>query len=93
MNETGAARAIMAIQTADWRQRVFAMYASVRRMAATDPATAHAHWISCRNELFSSHPATPLLPEDRNGFTGLPVVVYDPDWRFEVPIVPAALFK
>lgn len=85
-----AARAVTAVQTADWRRRVFGMYASVRRMAATDPATAHAHWISCRNDLFSSHPATPLLPEDRDTFTGLPVVAYDPDWRYELPIIPAA---
>ncbi|MGJ4844685.1 DUF1684 domain-containing protein [Leifsonia sp. Le1] len=85
-----AAKAVTAVQTADWRRRVFGMYASVRRMAATDPATAHAHWISCRNDLFSSHPATPLLPEDRDTFTGLPVVPYDPEWRFELPIIPAA---
>lgn len=84
-----AAKAVTAVQTADWRRRVFGMYASVRRMAATDPATAHAHWISCRNDLFSSHPATPLLPEDRDTFTGLPVVPYDPEWRFELPIIPA----
>lgn len=85
-----AAKVVTAVQTADWRRRVFGMYASVRRLAATDPATAHAHWISCRNDLFSSHPATPLLPEDRDAFTGLPVVPYDPEWRFELPIVPAA---
>lgn len=85
-----AAKAVTAVQTADWRRRVFGMYASVRRLAATDPATAHAHWISCRNDLFSSHPATPLLPEDRDTFTGLPVVPYDPEWRFELPIIPAA---
>ena len=87
---TAATAAVTAVQTADWRRRVFAMYATVRRMAATDPAEAHAHWISCRNELISSHPASPLLDEDRAQFTGLPVVAYDPDWRFELPIVPAA---
>ena len=85
-----AARGITALQTADWRRRVFGLYASVRRLAATDAAAAHAHWISCRNDLFAAHPATPLLPEDRDDFTGLPVVPYDPDWRFEVAIVPAA---
>lgn len=84
------ARAVTAAQTADWRRRVFAMYASVRRLAAHDPVEAHAHWISCRNDLFSSHPASPLLPEDRERFTGLPVTPYDPDWRFELPVHPAA---
>ena len=87
---TAATAAVTAVQTADWRRRVFAMYATVRRMAATDTAEAHAHWISCRNELISSHPASPLLDEDRAQFTGLPVVAYDPDWRFELPIVPPA---
>lgn len=84
-----AARAT-AVQIADWRRRVYAIYASVRRMAATDPAAAHAHWISCRNELLSSHPASPLLDPDRERFTGLPVTRYDPEWRFELPILPAA---
>ncbi|UAJ78782.1 DUF1684 domain-containing protein [Leifsonia sp. ZF2019] len=81
-----ASPAVTALQTADWRRRVFALYASVRRMAASDAAAAHAHWISCRDELFSSHPASPLLPEDRARFTGLPVTSYDPEWRFELPI-------
>ena len=84
-----ANRAVTAVQIADWRRRVFGLYASVRQLAATDPVAAHAHWTSCRNDLFSSHPATPLLPEDRDQFTGLPVMPYDPDWRFELPIVPA----
>ncbi|MFE4950995.1 DUF1684 domain-containing protein [Leifsonia sp. NPDC056665] len=85
----GRGRAATAVQTADWRRSVFALYASVRRIAASDPAAAHAHWISCRNDLFSSHPASPLLDEDRDRFTGLPVSPYDPDWRFELPIHPA----
>jgi hypothetical protein len=84
--DPGRGRAATAVQTADWRRSVFALYASVRRIAASDPAAAHAHWISCRNELFSSHPASPLLDADRDRFTGLPVPPYDPDWRFELPV-------
>src|SRR5689334_9580495 len=86
----GRSRAVTAVETADWRRRVFGLYASVRRMAATDAAEAHAYWVSCRDELFSSHPASPLLDADRERFTGLPVAAYDPDWRFELPILPAA---
>jgi uncharacterized protein (DUF1684 family) len=85
----GRGRAATAVQTADWRRSVFALYSSVRRIAASDPAAAHAHWVSCRNDLFSSHPASPLMDEDRDRFTGLPVSPYDPDWRFELPIHPA----
>jgi uncharacterized protein (DUF1684 family) len=84
--DPGEGRAGTAVQTADWRRSVFALYSSVRRIAASDPAAAHAHWISCRNELFSSHPASPLLDADRDRFTGLPVPPYDPDWRFELPV-------
>ncbi|WP_295126288.1 DUF1684 domain-containing protein [uncultured Leifsonia sp.] len=84
--DPGQGRAATVVQTADWRRSVFALYASVRRIAASDPAAAHAHWISCRNDLFSSHPASPLLDADRDRFTGLPVSPYDPDWRFELPV-------
>jgi len=93
MRQTGGMspdRSVTAVHTADWRRQVFALYAAVRRIAATDPVAAHAHWISCRNDLFASHPASPLLPADREGFSGLPILPYDPDWRFELPIVPAA---
>ena len=93
MRQTGGMspdRSVTAVHTADWRRQVFALYAAVRRIAATDPVAAHAHWITCRNDLFASHPASPLLPADREGFSGLPFLPYDPDWRFELPIVPAA---
>jgi uncharacterized protein len=70
-----------AFDVADWRRRVFALYAEVR--AEADPAAGHARWRQRRDELFASHPATPLLPEDRDRFAGLTVAPYDPAWRFE----------
>ncbi|RFA13514.1 hypothetical protein B7R22_12660 [Subtercola boreus] len=87
-----------AIETLDWRQQVFALYAETRRLAAgpgtavgahgTAPAVeAHSFWRGARDELFATHPQTPLLPEDREGFAGLPVADYDPAWRFEVELV------
>ncbi|UFS59289.1 DUF1684 domain-containing protein [Subtercola endophyticus] len=78
----GAART--AIEVADWRQRVFGMYSGVRRMSIHDPREAHGYWREARDELFAAHPQTPLLPEDRAGFAGLPVAEYDEAWRFEV---------
>jgi uncharacterized protein (DUF1684 family) len=75
-----------ALEIVDWRRRVFALYAEVR--AATDVAAAHDLWRRTRDDLFATHPSTPLLPEDRAGFTGLDVTAYDPDWRFEVAITP-----
>jgi len=76
-----------ALEVADWRYRVFALYAEVR--AATDLAAAHDLWRRTRDDLFATHPSTPLLPEDKADFTGLKVRPYDPDWRFEVEITPA----
>jgi uncharacterized protein len=75
-----------ALEVVDWRRRVYALYAEVR---ALDPRAGHALWRAGRDELMRAHPATPLLPEDRPGFTGLPVADYDPDWRFEVAIEQA----
>ena len=66
----------------DWRRRVAALYAQVR--GSGDPAAAHALWRSTRDELFARHPDSPLLPDARAAFAGLPVAPYDPAWRFEV---------
>lgn len=71
----------------DWRRQVFALYAAVR--AEPDPAAGHEHWRRERDRLFAEHPASPLLPADRAGFSGLRVAAYDPAWRFEVEVRPA----
>jgi hypothetical protein len=76
-----------ALATVDWRRRVFALYAEVR--AHPDPAEAHALWRATRDELFASHPASPLLDEDRATFAGLPFPAYDPGWRFEATMLEA----
>ena len=73
-----------ALEVADWRRRVFSLYERVRE--ATDPFAAHDLWRRERDELFAEHPSTPLLPQDRAEFTGLPVTAYDPAWRFEVEL-------
>jgi uncharacterized protein len=75
------------LDVADWRRTVFGLYAAIR--AEDDPATAHRLWRDGRDALFARHPATPLLPEDRPGFTGLPVAEYDPAWRFELVLEEA----
>ena len=63
----------------DWRRQVADLYASVRQQRATDPQAAHALWTACRNELFGGHPQSPLPPESRATFTGLPVWPYNHD--------------
>ncbi|MEP7090999.1 MAG: DUF1684 domain-containing protein [Nocardioidaceae bacterium] len=77
-----------AFDIVDWRRRVFALYAEVR--AAPDPAAAHDLWRRARDDLFATHPASPLLARDRSSFSGLPVPAYDPAWRFEVEVLEAA---
>jgi uncharacterized protein (DUF1684 family) len=77
---------VTALEVADWRRRVFSVYERVRE--ATDLFAAHDLWRRERDDLFAHHPSTPLLPEDRAVFTGLPVRPYDPDWRFEVALTP-----
>jgi uncharacterized protein (DUF1684 family) len=75
-----------ALEVADWRRRVFSIYERVRE--SDDPVAAHDLWRRERDDLFANHPSTPLLPEDRAGFAGLPVEPYDPAWRFEVSLSP-----
>jgi hypothetical protein len=77
-----------ALEVADWRRRVFALYAAMR--ASDDPTVAHEGWRRGRDELFARHPSTPLLADERAAFAGLPIAPYDPAWRFEVAVSPAA---
>jgi uncharacterized protein (DUF1684 family) len=64
----------------DWRRRVAALYSEIR--SSTDAVAAHERWQEVRNDLFATHPQSPLLPESRAGFAGLPVAPYDPALRF-----------
>ena len=82
-----SASARTALEVADWRRRVFALYDAVR--SADEPEEAHELWRIERDELLLHHPATALLPDDRVLFEGLPIAPYDPQWRFELPILEA----
>ena len=73
----------MSLAVLDWRRRVHELYAEVR--AAADPA-AHQLWRAGRDDLFAHHPASPLLPDDRASFNGLPYAPYDPAMRFDVTV-------
>ena len=76
-----------ALEIADWRRRVFALYDAVRE--ADDPLEAHELWRIERDELMAHHAASPVMEEDLPFFAGLPIAPYDPQWRFELPIVQA----
>jgi len=62
----------------DWRRRIADMYSAVREKLSTDARGAHALWRSTRDELFRTHPQSPLLESDRSTFGGLPYYDYDP---------------
>jgi uncharacterized protein len=68
----------------DWKRRVFALYEEVRD--ARDPGAAWESWRRTRDELFASHPQSPLPPSEREGFDGLPYFEYDPAFRIEAEI-------
>ena len=77
---------VASLSVLDWRRQIAALYARVR--ATADPQSAHAVWRQGRDELFRHHPASPLLPEQRPGFSGLPYAPYDPGLRFTVDVDP-----
>jgi uncharacterized protein (DUF1684 family) len=62
----------------DWKRRMFALYAAVRSM---DPESGWELWRDTRDELFRSHPQSPLPAERRASFEGLEYWPYDPEAR------------
>ena len=66
---------------------MFELYADVRR--ASDPRAAWELWRATRDELFATHPQTPLPQETRAGFSGLPYFDYDPELRVLATVEPA----
>jgi hypothetical protein len=71
----------------DWKRRVFGLYAAVR--AEADPDRGWELWRTTRNELFASHPQSPLTAEQRTRFDGLPYFDYDPGLRVLADVEPA----
>jgi uncharacterized protein len=62
----------------DWKRRVFDLYASIRSLP---PESGWELWRETRDELFRSHPQSPLPAERRASFRGLDYWPYDPDAR------------
>jgi uncharacterized protein len=70
----------------DWKRRVFELYAAIR--ASSDPEAAWARWREVRDELFRSHPQSPLPEALRAGFGGVPYFPYDPVLRILADVEP-----
>ena len=78
----------MSLAVLDWRRRILALYAEVR--ATVDPQAAHRRWRQVRDELFATHPASPIPAAQRGRFAGLHIAPYDPAMRFEVGLSASA---
>jgi hypothetical protein len=57
------------LELLDWKRRVSELYADVR--ATADPEAAWRHWRETRDELFRTHPQSPLPESERAAFTQL----------------------
>lgn len=76
----------MSMTLLGWRRRVAAMYADVRESAERDPVAALGRFRAERDRLFREHPDSPLPPEARGDFPGIPYWPYDPAMRFEAAV-------
>ena len=62
----------------DWKRQIFALYAVVR---TADPEMGAQLWRETRDDLFRTHPQSPLPPDHRASFDGLEYWPYDPGAR------------
>lgn len=72
------------LELAGWRREVSALYGAVR--AEGDPERAHKRWREGRDDLFRTHPQSPLSEGHPLRESGLPYWPYDPRLRFELEI-------
>jgi uncharacterized protein len=71
----------------DWKRHIFDLYRNVR--AHDDPRAAWSLWRETRDDLFVSHEQSPIPPEQRASFAGVPLFDYDPSLRFAVQLIQA----
>jgi uncharacterized protein (DUF1684 family) len=69
-----------------WKRRVFELYAAVR--AAQDAEVAWQIWRAVRDDLFRTHPQSPLPEAARASFAGVEYFPYDPALRVTAELVP-----
>ncbi len=74
------------LELLDWKRRIFELYAEIR--AADEPEAAWLRWREVRDELFRSHPQSPLPESQRAGFAGVPYFPYDPALRVLAEVEP-----
>jgi uncharacterized protein (DUF1684 family) len=76
-----------ALELLDWKRRIFELYAEIRRSA--EPRVAWDRWRAVRDELFRTHPQSPVPNEARAGYPGSPCFGYEPAYRVLAEVEPA----
>jgi uncharacterized protein len=71
----------------DYKRKMFELYARVR--SSPEPEQAWLMWRRARDELFSTHPQSPVAPERRSDASPLDYFDYDPDLRALARVRPA----
>ncbi|MEO8290686.1 MAG: DUF1684 domain-containing protein [Gaiellaceae bacterium] len=69
-----------------WKRTIFALYAEIR--SSTDTEAAWRRWRSVRDQLFRSHPQSPVSEARRGEFTGCRYFEYDPAARVTANVSP-----
>jgi len=72
----------------DWRRAIADLYADIRRNP--DPVAAWSQWRATRDHLFAHHPQSPIPPQARATYPGIPLFAYDPALRHHVALTPVA---
>jgi len=76
---SGALSAREAFDLLDWKRRIFDVYREVRD--SQDHRVAWQRWRAVRDDLFATHPQSPIPPGARPAFAGLPFFDYEPAAR------------
>jgi uncharacterized protein (DUF1684 family) len=67
------------LELLDWKRRIFELYADIR--ASDDHERAWRRWRDVRDDLFRTHPQSPLPVAQRSAYPGVPLYDYDPALR------------
>lgn len=74
------------LELLDWRRRVGELFAELRRRPADERTLA---WFrEQKDELFRSHPQSPIPRNERDSFSGLRYWPFDPDARVIAELIP-----
>ena len=79
-------RSSAAVALADYRIRVADMYSQARSGERHKPAWEQ--WTRLRDQLFRSHPQSPIPNEHQDDFQGLSYFSHDPGYRIEAAFEP-----